>query len=206
MNAVSERKASMVDIGFSLDGASLPREHRLALADALESSLPWLVGLPGAGMHRLNFPASDGPDLLLARRTRLRVRVPRERAADAAALAGNALQVGGRRLRVTAAQPRELLAHGALYAHAVAADVDDEGEFLIAVEAELARMGVKARPICGRHQVWEGDQVQGFSLMLDGLTVENSLRILESGIGPHRRLGCGLFVAHRSAHAGGTAQ
>ncbi len=92
-------------------------------------------------------------------------------------------------------------AHGALYAHAVAADVDDEGEFLTAVQAELGRMGVTARPICGRHQVWEGDRVQGFSLMLDGLTIENSLRILESGLGPHRRLGCGLFVAHRSAVA-----
>lgn len=203
---MAERKASMVDIGYALDGASLPREHRCALADALESALPWLVGLPGAGMHRLNFPASEGPDLLLARRTRLRLRVPRERVDDAVTLAGRVLQVGGRRLRVTAAQPRELLPHGALYAHAVAADMEDEGAFLIAVEAELERMGVKARPICGRHQVWEGDQVQGFSLMLDGLTIEDSLRILESGLGPHRRLGCGLFVAHRSAHAVGTVQ
>ena len=205
MNGMAERNASMVDVGFALDGASLPREHRCALADALESSLPWLIGLPGAGMHRLNFSASDGPDLLLARRTRLRLRVPRERANDAATLAGRVLQVGGRRLRVTAAQPRELLPHNTLYAHAVAADTQDEGEFLIAVQAELERLGVQARPICGRHQVWEGDQVQGFSLMLDGLTIENSLRILESGLGPQRRLGCGLFVAHRSAHAVGTA-
>ena len=203
---MAERKASMVDIGYSLDGATLPREHRCALADALESSLPWLVGLPGAGMHRLNFPASEGPDLLLARRTRLRVRVPRERVDDALRLAGGVLKVGGRRLRVTAAQPRELLPHGALYAHAVATNLEDEGAFLVEVEAELERMGVKARPICGRHQVWEGDQVQGFSLMLDGLTIENSLRILESGLGPHRRLGCGLFVAHCSANAVGTAQ
>ena len=204
MNRMAERKPSMVDIGYALDCASLPREHRCALADALESSLPWLVGLPGAGMHRLNFSASDGPDLLLARRTRLRVRVPRERADDAATLAGRVLQVGSRRLRINAAQQRELLPHGALYAHAVAADMEDEGAFQIAVQAELERMGVTARPICGRHQVWEGGLVQGFSLMLDGLTIENSLRILESGLGPHRRLGCGLFVAHRSAHAVGT--
>jgi hypothetical protein len=42
--------------------------------------------------------------------------------------------------------------------------------------------------------------------MLDGLTVEDSLRVLESGLGAHRRLGCGVFVAHRSAVAVGARQ
>jgi CRISPR-associated protein Cas6 len=205
-----DRAASMVDVGFALDGGTLPRDHRCALADALERSLPWLAGLPGAGMHRLNFPAGEGPDLLLSRRTRLRLRVPRERAADAAALAGSELQVGNRRLHVDSPRQRELLPHGTLYAHLVASDDADEGAdesaFLDAMQAGLKRLGVTCRPICGRRQVCEGGLVQGFSLMLDGLTVEDSLRVLESGLGAHRRLGCGVFVAHRSAVAVGARQ
>ena len=198
---MSDRTASMVDVGFALDGGTLPRDYRCALADAIERSLPWLAGLPGAGMHRLNFSAGDGPDLLLSRRTRLRLRVPRERAGDAAALAGSDLLVGSRRLHVDSPRERELLPHGTLYAHIVAAEDSDEVSFLAAMQDELALLDVACRPICGRRQVWEGGLLQGFSLMLDGLTIENSLRVLESGLGAQRRLGCGMFVAHRSAAA-----
>ncbi len=198
----------MVDVGFALGGGSLPRDHRCVLADAIEAALPWLAGVRGAGMHRLIFAAADGPELLLARRTRLRLRVPRERAHDAAALAGSELRVGNRCLRVGPARVRELLPHGTLYAHLVAAAGDiaegaDEAAFLRAAQAELAVLGVVCRPICGRRQVHEGDRVQGYSLMLDGLALEDSLRVLESGLGAQRRLGCGVFIAHRSAVAVG---
>jgi hypothetical protein len=41
----------------------------------------------------------------------------------------------------------------------------------------------------------------GFSLMIDGLSPEHSLRLQMHGLGPLRSLGCGVFVAHRSAAA-----
>lgn len=196
--------ATMVDVGFALEGGRLPRDHRRALADGLDAALPWFAGVPGAGMHRLNVSALEGEAMLLSRRTRLRLRVPRPRAADAAALQGTQLQVGTGNLRLGAAQTRELLPHGTLYAHLVAADdADDEVAFLRSVQGELDALDVACRPICGRRQVVEAGAVQGFSLMLDGLNAEDSLRILETGLGPHRRLGCGLFVAHRSAAAVG---
>ncbi|MFZ2649162.1 MAG: type I-MYXAN CRISPR-associated protein Cas6/Cmx6, partial [Burkholderiaceae bacterium] len=116
-----------------------------------------------------------------------------------------ALQIGSRSLHVDSPRQRELLPHGTLYAHLVAADGPDETAFLGAMHAELASLGVACRPICGRRLVCEAGWVQGFSLMLDGLTVENSLRVLESGLGAQRRLGCGVFVAHRSAAAVGAA-
>lgn len=194
----------MVDLGFALGGGALPRAYRIALADALERFLPWLAEVPGAGMHRLNAIAGgDGDELLLSRRTRLRLRVPRERAGAAAGLQGQDLRIGAGGLHLGAAHERELLPHGTLYAHLVAADQADETEFLRAVQSELAALDVICRPICGRRQEVEGGAVQGFSLMLDGLSRESSLRILESGLGPHRRLGCGLFIAHRSAAAVG---
>lgn len=194
----------MVDLGFALGGGALPRTHRCELADALERALPWLAATPGAGMHRLNVVAGDGDRLLLARRTPLRLRVPRERAGDAAALQGRNLSFGPGRLQLGVVHERELLPHATLYAHLVAADDADEAGFLRTMQSELAALEVVCRPICGRRQAVEGGAVQGFSLMLDGLTHEGALRILERGLGPHRRLGCGLFVAHRSAAAVGT--
>ena len=202
---MSEPLAAMVDIGFGLEGDALPRDHRRALAEALERALPWFAGVPGAGIHRLNLPSGDRAEAPLSGRTRLRLRVPRERAPDAAALAGAELRLGDRRLRVGTPKQRELLPYGTLYAHCVAVEsaATEEADFLRAVQADLAQLGVPCRAICGRRQVSDNGEIQGFSLMLDGLSAEHSLRVLELGLGPHRRLGCGVFVAHRSASAVG---
>ena len=42
-----------------------------------------------------------------------------------------------------------------------------------------------------------------FSMMLHALVPEQSLRLQQHGLGPHRLLGCGLFVPHKSAAAVG---
>ena len=62
------------------------------------------------------------------------------------------------------------------------------------------------RRACGRLQhLDDGAEVlPGYSLMLDGLSTEHALRMLESGLGPHRLWGCGLFVPHKSAAAVGS--
>jgi CRISPR-associated protein Cas6 len=198
-----EAASSMIDVAFDLDGGALPRQHRRALAAELERLLPWLADAPGAGVHRLNVAAGGGPQALLSRRTRLTLRVPRGRAAEVAALQGAELSVETCTLRLGAPHPRELRPHGTLYAHLVAAEVAGENEFLRAMESELQSLGVPCRLICGRLQVAEADELQGYSLMLDGLTPAGALRVLETGLGRHRRLGCGVFVPHKSAVAVG---
>ncbi|MDP1900597.1 MAG: type I-MYXAN CRISPR-associated protein Cas6/Cmx6 [Rubrivivax sp.] len=199
--------STMVELSFAVEataGEQLPRDHRQQLADALERALPWLAEVPLAGVHRLNVSAGAGPLVLLSRRTRLTLRVPRERSAQAAALAGTELKLGVHRLRLGSAQERELQPYSTLYAHFVAADDADEIAFLRSAQDAMTALGVPCRVICGRHQVLEDGALQGFSLMLDGLSPATALRVLETGLGRHRRLGCGLFVGHKSAAAVGT--
>jgi CRISPR-associated protein Cas6 len=194
----------MVDVLYALHGQVLPRDHRPALAAALERLVPWLADASQAGTHRVNAVAGLGPTALLSQRSRLALRVRRERVAELAPLAGATLDIGGFKLRVgTQASVRELLPYGTLYAHLVASCDGDELGFLAAVEQELEALGVPCRTICGRRQVieLEGAPLTGFSLMLDGLTPAGSLRVLESGLGRHRRLGCGIFVPHKSGAA-----
>lgn len=198
-----EQPAEMIDVAFALEGQALPREHRFALADALQAALPWLAEDSRSGVHRLNLVRS-GDDDLLSRRTRLTLRVPRHRADETCALAGTPIQLGAHRLRTGRAQRRELLPHGTLYAWLVAADSTDEAAFLVRVQGELDALGVRAQPVCGRWQIAEGGRLIGCSLMVSGLDRAQSLLLLQSGLGPHRRLGCGLFVPHRSAAAVGT--
>jgi CRISPR-associated protein Cas6 len=193
--------ATMVDVVFPLSGACLPREHRQALADALERALPGLTAWPGLGVHRVNVVAGG---TLLSQRARLALRVRREQQAGLAPLNGARLEVGHCAVQLGQGQVRELLAHGTLYSHLVSAGSDDEIEFQAGVERELESLGVRGRAICGRRHVvsvqGEGD-VTGFSLMLDGLSPADSLQVLEAGLGRHRALGCGVFVPHRSAAA-----
>jgi len=201
---MQETAASMVDVIYPLRGQALPRDHRRALAEALERLVPWLADPSQAGVHRVNVVAGSGEPALISLRTRLMLRVQRARVGELAPLQGVVLDVGGYPLRLgTVPVVRELLPWGTLYAHVVATADDDELAFLETIEGELDAMDVPCRRICGRRQVIDdgGRTLTGFSLMLDGLSPADSLRLLESGLGRHRRLGCGMFVPHRSAAA-----
>ena len=195
--------AAMVDVAFPLAGHRLPREHRYALADAIAGVLPWFAADPRCGVHAPRLVTAGAGEALVSPRTRLVLRVPRERAADVAQLAGAELPVGSDRLRTGEAQLRELLPHGTLYAPLVCADGADEAAFLQAAQAELAALDVRGQAVCGRWQLAEAGRLVGCSLMLAGLGRTESLRLQERGLGPHRSLGCGLFVGHKSAAAVG---
>lgn len=198
-----ELSATMIDVAFALEGAALPREHRRALTAALEAELPWLANLRHAWLHRINVSEGDGELALLSGRSRLMLRVPRARSGDVGAMAGAELTIGDHALRLGAPRVRELLPHGTLYSHLVAAGDASEVGFLDAMAGELAALAVPCRCICGRQQAAEAGTLRGFSLMLDGLSRNASLRVLESGLGAERRFGCGIFVPHKSAVAVG---
>lgn len=135
------------DLGFDAPGGALARDHRRALAAALVRALPWIADTPGVAVHRLNLPAGGGAEAPLSRRTRLTLRVPIARAADAEALAGAALDIGDAALRVGRPRRRELLPFGTLYAHFVAFERDDEIAFLNEVEQALGALEVRARDL-----------------------------------------------------------
>jgi len=195
---------SVVDVAFALRGEALPRDPACALAAALAARLPWLADPAQCAVHKVKLVAGHAALALLSNRTRLIVRVPRGRLADLATLAGATLDVQGQRVQLGAPQVHELVLHGTLYAHLVASGHDDELAFLAEAEQALTGLGVRGRLICGRRgqvQAGAAGTRSGFSLMIDGLSQEHSLRLQMHGLGPLRTLGCGVFVAHRSAAA-----
>lgn len=196
---------SVVDVAFPLDGRQLPRDHALPLAQALAAQLAWLAQEPGVGIHPVKVVAGAGVQGMLSRRARLLVRSPGSRAAALAALAGRTISVGGCELRLGAPQMHALLPHSTVFAPFVAAAGDDEGVFMHDVANSLDAMQVHGHSVCGlRHRIGApGPVIHGFSLMLHGLTGSDSMRLQRSGLGPHRLLGCGIFVRHRSAAAVG---
>lgn len=200
--------ADSADLVFPLSGRSLPLDHAAALLQALTQELPWLASEPLAGVHPLKLVVQgDSACGWLARRTRLWLRLPRPRLAQAGALAGRTLSVDGCALRLETPQLREFLPHGTLYAPAVAAPSDDEAQFDTLVASGLRALGVHAPWVCGRRRMHGGAGAlrTSFSLLVHTLSADDSLRLQEQGLGGFRLLGCGVFVPHKSTAAVGSA-
>jgi CRISPR-associated protein Cas6 len=144
--------------------------------------------------------------LLVGGRTRITLRIPEHRVEACGALQGADLALASP-LHVGRASRRELLAYPVLHARLVVTGAEDEAIFAREVEAELAALAIDCDIIVGRRgelKVDERRTLVGYSLMLHGLSADDSLRAQELGLGRERKLGCGLFVPHKSVAAVGT--
>ncbi len=195
----------MVDVAFTLRGGTIPADHGWRLLQLLAERLDWLAAEADAGVHPIRGARALAGEIHLGARARLMLRLPRERAQQSFALSsarlalGNGVEVGSARLR-------QLFAHGTLYSQFVATGTPDEAGFQRDVSAELERAGIGCKVICGRmrHAQTEDAEIVGFSLMLHELSPEHSLGMQAAGLGAGRKLGCGIFIPHKSAGAVGS--
>lgn len=210
----------IVDVAFGIRCRTLPVDHAWALSSALRAVLPWLEGEAGAGIHPIHVAESgngwmrpeSGELLYPSRRTRLMLRLPHVRLAAAAQLAGHALDIAGHRLEVEARPAvRQLSDITTLFARyvLVADNAQPEEAFLANAHAQLVALGIRPKKmLCGMERVVrtpEGE-LHTRSLMLADLTMEESVRLQQQGLGPQRLLGCGLFVPHKGIREVGAAQ
>jgi CRISPR-associated protein Cas6 len=200
----------IVDAVFAISCRSLPVDHAWALSQAVRAALPWFADEPHAGLHQIHGAASgsgwmrpEGPDALLqlSQRAKLVLRLPAHRLDAAAALLGQTLQVAGSALRVDKLARRPLARITTLFSRCVVlAAAPGESAFVAAAVDELAALGIHSpRMLCGRvtaiatpARVYETR-----SLMLAGLTLEQSFVLQRHGLGEARKLGCGLFIPHK---------
>jgi len=197
----------VVDVAFVLKGGTIPSDHGWSLYRLLAEQLAWLDADETAGVHPIRGARSGNgaAELYVGGRGRLMLRLQRERAQLAFALSGTRLDLG-EGVEIGAPQLRTLFAHSTLYSRFVAAESDDEVEFLHSVNAELQQAGIACKVVLGklRRADGAGAQMPGFSVMLHELSPEHSLAMQQTGLGAGRKLGCGIFVPHRSAAAVGT--
>mgnify|MGYP003546581048 FL=1 len=137
--------------------------------------------------------------MLLAKRAKLVVRLPRSLATQTTPLSGQELNIGGSQLKIGKAKLREIQPYSTIHAHLVVA-TDDEVAFVENVSTRLADLGITASLICGRqNSLLDGDQcVHGFSLVIHDLKPEDSLRLQYNGLGSDRKFGCGIFVPYKA--------
>jgi len=206
----------VVDVLFTLHCRSIPVDHAYNLGQAVNAAVPWLAD-SGAGIHTIHVAGSQngwerpshGVDqhLLLSRRTKLSIRVPEARvAALQTALEGKTLDIGGAALSIGSGKPRALSKAATLFARYVAspADLDEEAFLRWAAASLRERLDIHVRKaLCGKQTPLDTPQgpLITRSLMLADLKPDASLRLQQQGLGPHRLMGCGLFIPHKGIDA-----
>lgn len=201
----------VVDLVFSIDCPSLPVDHGQALYDALRNALPWFAEEPEAAPHTVHGaesgngwirPEGPGSLILLSRRTRLVLRLPKGRLPEAQRLTGQELSVAGQRMKVGHGSPRLLSRSTTLYARYVTFEPEqDEEAFMDSCIGELKGRGFRFKKIlCGRSNLIAVDDgtFLARSVVIGDLPVGDGVRLQREGVGRWRKLGCGIFIAHKA--------
>jgi len=201
---------TVVDAVFSISCRTLPVDHAYALSQAIQRALPWFANEAGAGLHIIHVagsgngwqrPADPTALLHLSRRTKLALRIPKQRIAAANALIGQTLDVDGYALRVDEIALRPLSRITTLFSRYVLIITgDDEEDFLTAAAGQLGTLGIRPRKmLCGLTTpiATPAGTLQTRSLMIAGLSPVESVLLQQQGLGSERKLGCGLFLPHK---------
>lgn len=192
------------DVVFHVTGQGVPLDYGEPLWHGLCAALPWLAQEPAASVLPLERAGCADGAMCLSRHSRLVLRLPKTRAAEATALSGGLLGLG-EGIAVGPRSLRPLAPSEVLHARLVSFDTDDEGAFLVACARQLEAMEVAGRLVSGRARSVQmaGQLLPGFSLMVHGLSHAHSLRLQREGLGLGRQRGCGVFVPHKSIAAVG---
>jgi CRISPR-associated protein Cas6 len=201
----------IIDLVFSIDCKTLPVDHAQALSNAIQQVLPWFADEPEAGMHVIHVaesgngwmrPDEAGDTLYLSRRTKMTLRLPRERVDDALELSGKTLLVAGNSIKVGEGKVKLLSTSGTLYARFVSSPTGESEEaFLSRVVQEMRDFGIKFKKvIAGKENLVCTNEglLMTRSLMVGDLKPGDSVALQETGVGSHRKMGCGLFIPHKS--------
>ncbi|MEA3277926.1 MAG: type I-MYXAN CRISPR-associated protein Cas6/Cmx6 [Pseudomonadota bacterium] len=207
----------VVDILFSIDCKRLPVDHAYALSAALREALPWVGEDPSVvAVHAVHVAGSQngwerpehGSDqrLIVSRRTKLTIRVSKERMDELMDdLRGKTLDVSGCPLTVREGKIRPLSRESTLFSRYVVTRPDDsEDDFLAWAASELRASDIRVRKaLCGKDAplVTPDGPIRTRSLMLADLTQKESVRLQQTGLGPHREMGCGIFIPHKGIEA-----
>lgn len=193
----------MVDVAFALSAPLLPADYEWPLYREVARVAPWIAGVAQAGIHPVRATRNADGSLLVPRRAKLVVRMPRERMCAASALEGAVLHLGDVTVTLGGGAFRRLGPAPTLYSPRVVTGDDEEAAFGAHLARELLELGVPNPFICGRRATvrFEDGPAAAFSVAVHGLGEAASMRLQEAGLGRGRAIGCGMLVPHKAITA-----
>ena len=205
----------IADLGFRVEClGGLTVDHAYALYQAINQALPWFETEPDIALHTLHGAESGNgwlrPDkenelLYLSKRTRLRFRLSKSRFEDAKILEGQTLNIGNCIIKINKPTLRTLSTQTALFTRSlVSGSTQSENEFLHAATKMLNAKGIHPQRMMGgrQHTIQTPDKtLYARSLMIVDLSFDESIQLQRTGLGTEQKLGCGIFLPHKSIDA-----
>jgi CRISPR-associated protein Cas6 len=208
----------VVDLSFRISCRQIPTTHAYELAQALYQVLPWLENEPEIGIHQIHGATTgngwerppDGELMHLSKRAKMHLRVPREKIEDARQISGETLDVAGYPVEVGEASVKLLNPIQTIFSRYVIGPQDvSEEQFIDWMVDQLKQRDIQVRKmLCGIGHVIstpDGD-IETRSVMIADLDKHTSLSLQETGVGPGRHLGCGIFIPHKGVRAVGETE
>ena len=200
----------IIEVIFKVVGKTLSKKYEESLAASLYEVLPWMleddtiaVFLNHSQEEGNGWYMDDNPDvpLYLSRRSKLFLRIPSSKEDELLEVLENAeFDINGHILGFKHSQSRLLKPSETLYARNILSQ-EEEDVFVELMAEKLVAMGIKPqRLLCGKQREIsiKGEKVNTRSLMVNDLKKEEAIRLQQLGIGPHRHIGCGIFVPYKS--------
>ncbi len=205
----------VIDLVFAIQCKALPLDHGNALRRAVVESIPWLSDEPDAAIHQIHVaesangwkrPQDPIHELLWpSRRTRLVLRVPQHRVEDCQALTGRTLDVNGHELTIGPAKQKILSKLTTIFARYVDTEGNDQDQDFIQYMVDILRQReIRVKKMMSgllvKHKTDDGYS-HTRKLMLAGLSIEDSVRLQQKGIGNRQLMGIGIFLPHKGIDA-----
>lgn len=215
---------TVIDVSFRFecgtDSNTIPVDHGVLLRDQISKILPWILQEPNVAIHRIYGAATGngwirpeagyGATMEVSRRTRLVLRLPKERLESARLLESRVFQLGDQQIEVGIAKVKPLIATQTLFCRSLVGG-DDESEqiFTRSLVEVIGAMHIPiTKLLCGKvHQIMtDGGVSIARSVMLAELSLENAVKLQQYGLGEHQLIGCGIFLPHKDIAAVGSSQ
>lgn len=192
----------VVDLYFHVQGKEVGVDHGYALYSAISRVVEnehdrWLHTSDAVGLIPMRGRYVGGGKLALGRGARFGLRLPAEQISKVLPLAGKHLEINGDKLRVGTTTTSALIPAAVLYAHLVTTKHgENETRFDEEIQRQLRALDIKGAPQRGPRRIVsiKDRKVVGYSLLVTGLTADESIRLQEQGLGGRRKMGCGVFL------------
>jgi CRISPR-associated protein Cas6 len=208
----------VVDLSFRINCRQIPTTHAYELAQALYQVLPWIEDEPEIGIHQIHGAATgngwerppDGELMHLSKRAKMHLRVPKKKIEDVRQISGATLDIAGYPVEVGEASVKLLNPIQTIFSRYIIGPQDvSEEQFIDWMVEQLKQRDIQVRKmLCGINHVIstpDGD-IETRSVMIADLDKHTSLSLQETGVGPGRHLGCGIFLPHKGVRAVGETE
>jgi CRISPR-associated protein Cas6 len=196
---------AFVELSFRIIGETLPADHGYGLYSAITHICPAIHAQKWIGISTVSGEPDRQGKIHLFQGSQLRIRLPYEadKIAHILPLAGQQLKIGNHVIELQIPQIFPLKPYDRLRSRLVTIKKFQEPEpFIEAVNRQMAAMNVRGNVSIPLDLSGQPSRkaikikkysIVGFSLSIDDLSDEDSIKLQSYGLGGKRRMGCGIF-------------